>query len=197
MPPNPVKRLSATKAWYPENRRTGHIKPGELKTWLAAIGQVPNDAQRDYAYLVLFTGLRRNEAATIEWRNVDLENKTLHIPITKNKRTLDIPLSDFLYSLLAARKERSGNNPYVFPATSKSGHIEEPGYALDWAAKECGVSVSVHDLRRTFITIAEACDVPHYVFKALVNHSVSGDVTGSHYIQMNCGAVAPLDAKNY
>jgi len=191
LPPNPVRRLSATKAWYPENRRTGHIKPGELKTWLATIGQVPNDVQRDYVYLVLFTGLRRNEAATIEWRNVDLKNKTLHIPITKNKRTLDIPLSDFLSSLLVARRERNGNSPYVFPATSKSGHIEEPRHTLDWASKKCGITVSVHDLRRTFITIAEACDVPHYVFKALVNHSVAGDVTGSHYVQMSLDRLRP------
>ena len=191
LPPNPVKRLSATKAWYPENKRTGHIKPEELKKWIDAISKVSNDVQRDYAYLVLFTGLRRNEAATIEWENVDLENLTLYIPNTKNKHTLDIPLSDFLYSLLVARKKRNGESSYVFPAASKSGHIEEPRSALNWAGKKCGINVSVHDLRRTFITIAEACDVPHYVFKALVNHSVAGDVTGSHYVQMSVDRLRP------
>jgi len=158
---------------------------------LVAIGKVPNDLQRDYAYLVLFTGLRRNEAATIEWCNVDLEAHTLHIPITKNKRTLDLPLSSFLSTLLVARKKRNENSPYVFPANSKSGHIEEPRHTLDWVAKECGIAVSVHDLRRTFITIAEACDVPHYVFKALVNHSVAGDVTGSNYVQMSVDRLRP------
>lgn len=191
LPENPVKRLSSTKAWYPENRRTGHIKTAELKPWLRSISGVPNDVQRDYALVVLFTGLRRNEAATLEWRNVDLEAGTLHIPVTKNKRTLDLPLSSYLIALFTARKPRCGDSPWVFPAASESGHIEEPRYALDWAAKECGVAVTVHDLRRTFVTIAEQCEVPHYVFKALVNHSTAGDITGSHYVQMNQERMRP------
>jgi len=191
LPPNPVKRLSATKAWYPEKQRTGHIKPTQLKPWLASIGRLPNDVQRDYIYLVLLTGLRRNEAATIGWKDVDLEGQTLHIPVTKNKRTLNIPLSNFLTTLLTARKARCGDSPWVFPAHSKSGHIEEPRFALNWAAKECDVQVTVHDLRRTFITVAESCEVPHYVFKALVNHSTAGDVTGSHYVQMSVERMRP------
>lgn len=191
LPPNPVKRLSATKAWFPETRRTGHIKPADLKTWMAAIGNVPSDVQRDYALLVLFTGLRRNEATSIEWSNVDLNAGTLRIPVTKNKRPLDLPLSSYLVALLTARKARCEDSPWVFPADSKSGHIEEPRAALDRAAKESGVAVTVHDLRRTFITIAESCDVPHYVFKALVNHSTAGDVTGSHYVQMSVERMRP------
>jgi len=191
LPANPVKRLSAKQSWYPGNHRTGQIKAADLKPWLAAISNVPNDVHRDYALLVLATGLRKNEAATIEWKNVDLEAKTLHIPVTKNKRTLDLPLSNFLITLLTARKARCGDSPWVFPAYSKSGHIEATSTALNWAAKECGVQVTVHDLRRTFITVAESCEVPHYVFKALVNHSTAGDVTGSHYVQMSVERMRP------
>lgn len=192
LPPNPVALLSTTRAWYPDNKRTGHIKPADLKKWIAAILKVPNDVQRDYALLVLFTGLRRIEAATLEWKNVDLKAKLLHIPVTKNKKPLALPLSNYLVTLLKERRKRCGEDErWVFPANSSSGHIAEPRYALDCAAKECGIDVTVHDLRRTFITIAESCDVPTYVFKAIVNHSTAGDVTGTHYIQMSVDRMRP------
>lgn len=41
-----------------------------------------------------------------------------------------------------------------------------------------------HDLRRTFITIAESIDIPAYTLKALVNHHVGTDVTQG-YLQIN------------
>lgn len=42
----------------------------------------------------------------------------------------------------------------------------------------------LHDLRRTFITIAESLDISSYALKKLVNHSQSRDVTAG-YIVMN------------
>ena len=46
------------------------------------------------------------------------------------------------------------------------------------------VVVSPHDLRRTFITIAESCDLSPFALKALVNHSIGRGVTEG-YIQMS------------
>ncbi len=43
---------------------------------------------------------------------------------------------------------------------------------------------SLHDLRRTFITVAESLDIPAYALKRLLNHRADGDVTGG-YIVMN------------
>jgi len=41
-----------------------------------------------------------------------------------------------------------------------------------------GIKFCCHDLRRTFITITENLDIPHYTLKALLNHSKGNDVTG-------------------
>jgi hypothetical protein len=46
------------------------------------------------------------------------------------------------------------------------------------------VPVSVHDLRRTDITIAESCDISPLALKGLLNHALGGDVT-SGYIVMS------------
>ena len=106
--------------------------------------------------------------------DVDLKAlRTLTIPAlqTKARRTLDLPLTDFVHDLLVARRA-IGKTEFVFFATSASGHIEEPKFFLEQVAAACGVRVSVHDLRRTYITVAgEAATSLPTALRALVNHS--------------------------
>jgi integrase len=89
-------------------------------------------------------------------------------------------MSDFVFDLLQARRALGRENEYVFPGTSSSGHLEEPKKALHDVGRACGVKVSVHDLRRTFITVAARCRIPPAELKAIVNHSVGTDVTAGY-----------------
>lgn len=45
-----------------------------------------------------------------------------------------------------------------------------------------GVAFTIHDLRRTYITIAESLDISAYALKRLVNHKMSNDVTAGYII---------------
>jgi integrase len=74
---NPVKRLSQTRAWYRVERRQSFIKSHQLASWYAAVQNLQNKTLRDYLLLILFTGLRRQEAAKLTWEQVDLKSKTL------------------------------------------------------------------------------------------------------------------------
>ncbi|MDR7040693.1 integrase, partial [Methylobacterium sp. BE186] len=179
---NPVGRLSATKAWFKEERRTDLVRAHELPAWYRTVHDLPNPVQRDYLKLLLFTGLRRNEAACLTWDQVDLRGRLLTISENKASRPLQLPLSDQLMDLLVARRALGLAGPWVFPANSRSGHIEEPRAALEAVAASCGIWVSVHGLRRTFITVAESCDLSAYALKALVNHSLGRDVTAGYII---------------
>ena len=67
-------------------------------------------------------------------------------------------------------------------ADSASGHIEEPKFALAQVAAACGVHVGQHDLRRSFITVAESSEISVVALKMLVNHSVGNDVTSGYII---------------
>ena len=91
-------------------------------------------------------------------------------------------MTDFIHDLLVARRA-IGNAAWVFPSVSRSGHIEEPKFPLEQIAEATGIRVSAHDLRRTFITVAESTDVSAIALKALVNHSLGQDVTEG-YIQI-------------
>lgn len=186
---NPVKRLSQTRAWYRVERRQTVIKPHELAPWYKAIMSLQDDSRvrtresvRDYLLLVLLTGLRKEETAQLTWNNVDLKAKTLTVTDTKNHLDHTLPLSDFLYELLLRRKEVATTNS-VFPGGGATGHMVEPRKQIAKVIQESGVHFTIHDLRRTFITVAESLDISAYALKRLLNHKMSNDVTAGYIIK--------------
>ncbi len=193
LPENPVKRLTQEKSWNKNIRRQSVIKKHELKPWMDAVDSLAKDypdgsrdsTMRDYLILCLFTGLRRSEAAALKWADVDLIADYLVIPAdkTKNGEEHRLPLSSYLHELLDKRsKQKSADAVYVFPGEGKTGHIVESKRAIEAIRKRSDVSFMMHDLRRTFITIGEALDIQHYALKRLINHKMSGDVTGGYIV---------------
>ncbi|AML50179.1 tyrosine-type recombinase/integrase [Falsihalocynthiibacter arcticus] len=180
-PPNPVSILNQARAWNKERRRQTIIEAKQLPAWWIAVMEEP-EYSRDFLLLALFTGMRRNEIASLRWENIDLEELKLHLPTTKNGDPLILPLSDYLLNLLRERKESAGVSPWVFPGNGPAGHIVEPKKFHQRVAAASGVSFTLHDLRRTYITIAESLDIPHYALKRLLNHRSSADVTGGYII---------------
>jgi len=92
-------------------------------------------------------------------------------------------MSCFVRDLLVARRNIGNDGGWVFGANSESGHIEEPKFAFDEIAEATGIRVSPHDLRRTFVTVAESCDISALALKALINHAIGDNVTEG-YVQM-------------
>lgn len=178
---NPVKRLSQTRAWYSVERRQSFIKPHELAPWYQGVQKLSNETLRDYLLFVLFTGLRRQEAAKLRWGQIDLQAKSLTITDTKNHESHTLPLTDYLYDLLLSRKQCTSSD-YVFPGTGIGGYIVEPRKQIAKVINNSGISFTVHDMRRTFITTAESLDIPAYALKRLMNHKMSGDVTAGYII---------------
>ena len=180
LPANPVK---LGRSWFDVPRRTRLIRADELPAFYAALMALPNPVQRDYLLLLLFTGLRRREAAGLRWADIDLAGRIIRVPAasTKTGEKLDLPMSTFVRDLLVARRA-IGNGEFVFPADGESGHIEEPKYPLGLVAAATGIKISAHDLRRTYITVAESSDISPIALKALVNHSLGDDVTSGYIV---------------
>ena len=70
----------------------------------------------------------------------------------------------------------------MFPGAGGRGHIEEPKRQLQVVVTNSGISFTTHDLRRTFLTVADALDLSPYTIKRLANHSIRGDVTAGYII---------------
>jgi len=180
-PPNPVTILTQARAWHREQRRQTLVTAQDLPQWWKAVMAEP-DYSRDFLLMALFTGMRRGELMALRWENVDLVARTLHLPRTKNGDPLHLPLSSFLVDLLTERKKQAGETPYVFPGPGRDGHLKETKKFLLRVSAGSGVTFTLHDLRRTFITIAESLDVPYYALKRLLNHRANGDVTGGYIV---------------
>jgi integrase len=181
LPPNPVLILTQARIWTPEKRRQRLIPSYALPAWYEAV-MAEGPLARDYLLLALLTGMRRREIAGLRWENIDLKGRILTVPRTKNGDPLVLPLSSYLARLLAERKLQVGISPWVFPTQSASGHLQEcKSFVRRVAARSC-VEFSLHDLRRTFITVAESLDIPTYALKRLLNHRGSGDVTSGYII---------------
>ena len=102
---NPVKRLSDNRQWYQDRRRQTVIPNHKLPAWYTAVMSLRHEHVRDYLIFLAFTGLRRNEAATLRWDDIDFESRifTVRAEIAKNSHQHLLPLSDFLEDLLKRR----------------------------------------------------------------------------------------------
>lgn len=180
-PANPVQILTQARAWNRENRRRTVVAAHQLPAWWTGVMQEPLYS-RDYLLIALFTGMRRGEIARLRWENIDLVGRSLHIPKTKNGDPLDLPLSNYLVDLLTERQRVAGKSEWVFPSSGEKGHLVETKKFLARVEKASGVKFTLHDLRRTFITVAESLDVPHYALKRLLNHRTNSDVTGGYIV---------------
>lgn len=77
-----------------------------------------------------------------------------------------LPMSDFVYELLEQRS-RQKTSEFIFPADSKSGYISEPKKAVLKVAELSDVPFTLHDLRRTFATVADSIDLPDMAYFGL------------------------------
>ncbi len=166
-----------------ENVRQDCIEPEEIQNWFAAAHQLSNSTTRDYLLVLLFTGLRRREAAKLTWLDIDLRKHTATARNTKNGTDHTIPLPTYLVELLTRRKKQATDpNGYVFASTGKEGYLCEPKKAVLHIAEQTGVHASPHALRRTYSNIAAfEAGIHDLARKRLLNHSVSNDVTARHY----------------
>jgi integrase len=183
LPANPVRRLKKGD-WFSEEPKKPsserRIPETKMAEFYAALRALPHPVQRDYITLMLFTGMRRTETARLKWTDIDLANRIINMPAayTKPKRAFSLPMSDVVHQLLVVRKQGSDPAGYVFPGKSAGHHIVGVTAPLQAIAKVTGVSVSAHDLRRTFTDVVQAAVGGNWlVMKKLINHSIKGDVT--------------------
>jgi integrase len=182
LPPCPVNRMQEDKQFFPAVRRTTRVLPEKLPAFFRAVCTEAElrQVQRDYLQMLLFTGFRKTETARLEWTDIDLVERviTLPAPNTKTKHTTEIPMSDFVYDLLVRRRALGIDSPFVFPSYHAGDeHVSDAAGPLAKVAKVCGVLVTCHALRRTFLKTGASAKVSVVYLKALANHALAPDQT--------------------
>ena len=149
----------------------------DLKRWRRIVQSFDNPIHTTYYELLLFTGLRKTEALTLEWKNVHEDR--IHLPITKNGRSFDLPILQTHHEILAPM--RGLHRQWVFPSPkSSSGHLGAPK-RMEWGP---------HAHRRTFATVAMEAGVLEEVVGRLLNHTPLS-ITGQRYTRPSLDALKP------
>ncbi|HET6514977.1 MAG TPA: site-specific integrase [Thermodesulfovibrionales bacterium] len=146
----------------------------------------------DFIVASVHSGCRRGEVLSWDWHEtVDLSNRVLTVRVSKRIRKKvvykHIPMTEILYKILLRRSKIVHISGKVFPMD-----IHDVRYAFDETVKRAGIkNTRLHDLRRTFSTRLDECQVPLHIIKVLMGHSMNNDVTETHYINRVAESLRP------
>ena len=133
-----------------------------------------------FGKLLLLTGQRRDEIASMRWSELDLHRGTLTLKAerTKNGTAHIVPLSRQALDLLRSIRRFLGS-VYVFTSTGKTP-ISGCGRFKDRRDTFVGLNAEdwrFHDVRRTVATHMAMLKVDPHIIEAVLNHK-SGIVSG-------------------
>jgi integrase len=114
LPQNPCQLVRRPSAPRGRDRR---LKDGEEQRLLAAADAGRNPFMRPLIILAIETAMRRSELLGMRWRDVDLDKRLVHLPLTKNGESRDVPLSTLAIAVL---NELSRDQELVFPCSAGS-----------------------------------------------------------------------------
>lgn len=83
-----------------KNARDRRVKPEELQRLHDALLGCRNPLIRPAILFAIETGLRRGELLNLEWKWINLQNRTAHIPHTKTGYARTLPLTDQAIAIL-------------------------------------------------------------------------------------------------
>jgi len=197
---NPLLRWKGLMLSEPEKQ----VRVVEQAEFDKLLGVCKNPALKALLVVGYRQGLRRKELINLRWAAVDLERKILHVvnvleagELTKSRKNRSLPMHPDVYEALsglaqnAPSKIENGqvvpSTPYVF--TWPNGDPFTP----DWLSHEFARLVTkakakhctLHDLRRSFSTLAQRAGVDRHIVKDLggwscvsvVEKHYSGDIS--------------------
>jgi integrase len=174
--PNICDRLS--RQLPPKKAKDDCLQKEQLRTWFESVRKISNPVISAYLQGLLLTGARRNELATLKWKDIDFQWHTLVIR-DKVEGSRKIPLTPYVEFLLSSLPR---NNEYAFSSlTASSGRVTEPRKAHQIAIEESGIAhLSIHGLRRSFGTLSEWVECPVGIVAQIQGHKPSA-LAEKHY----------------
>lgn len=174
----------------------------QLALWFQAVRGIRNPVHRNFLQIALLTGARLEELSSARWSGVDFDWRSMAIhDKTQGQRV--IPMTPYVRSLLlelhmlnqqhtsetlaflrssAAKEGTREPSPFVFFSDrSADGRAQGMLATLRRATEAAGLPhVSIHGLRRSFISLSEWCEAPVGVIAQIVGHAPSA-VAERHY----------------
>jgi integrase len=138
---------------YPEKPRKRVLHENEFRRFHEALSLEVDEANRDCILILMYTGVRKSNALSMHWSEIDFERALWTIPETKNGESHTIALTDESLKILQRRK-LNRSSVFVFAGKGKTGHLENLKGAWQRLLDRAGIEdLRIHDLRRTMGTM--------------------------------------------
>ena len=153
-----------------------------MPAWRSAVDKLP-ERQRDYLLLIAMTGLRRNECYGIRRQHIDLTNRLLLIPETKNGKPHTLPITPMMESILVRRCCSLNDHDLLFAGVTVE-HVAE------MASRAGAPKFMLHDLRKMLATMGERLAIGDAALRRILNHTAKrADVLHRHYVDLNANDI--------
>lgn len=133
------------------NARTRFLDVDEVKRLLKYCREYSNQTIAGYIALLALTGLRCSEISNIKIKDVDITNRVINIPITKNGKSRSIYLTDPMLTFIGRVPVKKGN-PYLFAGKAQGKPLGSARKTFKKLLKRANIDsddVCLHTLRHS------------------------------------------------
>jgi len=149
-----INQANKIKLLKEDNTRTRYFTVVEMQKIIKQSIKYPNIFAGTFIALLLYTGVRKMELLTAQWKHLDKIKRKLYVPMTKTGKSREIYLSDAMMKLICSLPKRE-NNPFIFSSLITGKHIAEPRWAFEVILKKAGINrkeVCFHTCRHSVAT---------------------------------------------
>lgn len=165
---NPVQDVPRLKF---NNARTRYLTAEEAKVLLMACDCSSNKQLKPIVSLLLLTGARKSELLNAEWRHIDLEKRSWHLPMTKNGKSRHVPLANAAVEIIRQLPKYDGC-PYLLANPRTKLPYVDIKKAFQKARRLAGLEdICPHSLRHTAASWYIANGVDIYTAGKILGHS--------------------------
>ena len=182
----PIRYLTADE----EMRLLEELHPFKQLKGMTSIDNMSFDMMRmrqdafDMAIALLDTGARYDEIASIQWKQIDLDNKIIHIIRKKVDNESYLHMTDRSYEMLKRRSENKDSEEYVF-TNNDGGPRKYSPRPFQSALRRAGIEgCSIHTLRKTLASKLVRGGLAISDVSAILGHSTV-TTTANYYASLS------------
>ena len=159
---NPVKKVDLFKE---NNSRTRYLEKEQIP------GLLDNAAPhlKPILILALFTGMRKSEILTLQWKNINIQQGVIYLLHTKNGERREVLMNNVVKKTLIA-VPKNPDSPYIFCHENGKPYLNVRK-SFDAVLKKCGIiDFKFHDLRHTFASQLVMAGIDLKTVQELLGH---------------------------